>query len=87
MATIKKKCWPEYYDAVASGKKNFDMRVADFDIAEGDTLVLEEWDPKTGSYTGRSMAKQVTFVGKFSPDTFGQRELLEEKGFYVLSLK
>ena len=46
MATIKKKTWPEYFEAILSGKKKFDMRLADFDIQEGDTLLLEEWDPK-----------------------------------------
>lgn len=46
MAIINKKIWPEYFDAVASGNKKFELRLNDFDIKEGDTLVLEEWDPK-----------------------------------------
>lgn len=44
---IVKKCWPKYFDAIASGKKNFEYRLNDFEINEGDTLVLEEWDPET----------------------------------------
>ena len=69
MAIVKKKIWPEYFEEVASGKKKFELRLNDFDINEGDTLVLEEWDPNTKSYTGRSIEKKVTYVGKFKIDS------------------
>jgi len=62
MAIIKKKFWPQYFDLVASGKKKFDLRLADFDVQEGDTLILEEWDPVTTQYTGRTIEKTVDFV-------------------------
>ena len=78
MAIIKKKTWPEYFEAVLNGKKDFDMRVADFDMKEGDTLILEEWNPKTKKYTGRKIEKKAGFVGKFDLNTFAQRELLEK---------
>lgn len=55
MAVIEKKIWSEYFDAVASGKKRYELRLADFDAHEGDTLVLKEWDPRTKEYTGRSV--------------------------------
>ena len=45
----------EYYDANGDGSKKFDVRIADFDIHEGDSLILEEWDPDTKSYTGRKL--------------------------------
>jgi len=65
MATIKKKIWPEYFDAVASGKKKWELRLNDFEINDGDVLVLEEWSPKTKEYTGRFIEKKVTRVSKF----------------------
>lgn len=68
MATIKKKIWPEYFEAVLSGKKKCELRLNDFEINEGDTLILEEWNPKTKEYTGRSIEKKVTYVLKFNPD-------------------
>ena len=74
MAIIKKKAWPELFEAVLAGKKKFDLRVADFDVEEGDTLVLEEWDPKTGEYTGRKIEKKITYFVKLDLDSFGQRE-------------
>ena len=50
---IKKKIWPEYFELVKEGTKRFELRVADFDVKEGDVLILEEWDPKEKKYTGR----------------------------------
>jgi len=83
---IKKKIWPEYYDLVSSGKKKFELRVADFEIQEGDTLLLEEWDPKTKEYTGRRLEKKVGYVLSFKLDDFGQKKDIEEKGLVVVSL-
>ncbi|MEK7174680.1 MAG: DUF3850 domain-containing protein [Patescibacteria group bacterium] len=88
MAIIKKKAWPEYFEAVASGKKNYDLRLNDFEVNEGDTLVLEEWDPKTKEYTGRKLEKKVTYVGKFKMDKlFWPEEQIKEKGIQVISLE
>ena len=84
---IKKKIWPVYFEAVQSGKKKFEFRVADFEIKEGDELVLEEWDPATKEYTGRSIAKKVGYVGTFPLDAFGQREALEEYGLHVIQFE
>ena len=88
MATIRKKTWPEFFEAVASGKKNFDVRLNDFEVKEGDTLVLEEWSPKTNAYTGRTIEKCVTYVLKVDPkNTFWPQEEIEEKGLQVISLE
>ena len=87
MTIIKKKIQPAYFDAVQSGKKKFEFRVADFVVAEGDTLLLQEWDPATKAYTGREIEKKVSYVGTFTLDSFGQREQLEKDGFYILSLE
>ncbi len=88
MAIVKKKIWPEYFEEVASGKKNFEVRLNDFDISEGDTFVLEEWDPKTKSYTGRSIEKKVTYVRKFKIDSlFWPEEEIKEKGLQVISIE
>jgi len=58
MAVIKKKTWPELFGEIVAGRKTFDLRINDFEIADGDTLVLEEWDPKTKLYTGRTIEKK-----------------------------
>lgn len=85
---IKKKIWPEYFDAVSFGKKKYELRLADFEIGEGDVLFLEEWNPETKEYTGRSMEKKVTYVGKFKMDQlFWPEEEIKEKGIQIISLE
>ncbi len=86
MAIIKKKTWPEYFELVQSGKKKIDLRLADFDIQEGDILVLEEWDPKEKEYTGRKIEKKVDYILKFNLDDFGQKEEVENNGLYIIQL-
>ena len=87
MAVIKKKIWPEYFEKVEAGEKRFELRLADFDIKEGDTLVLEEWDPKTKEYTGRKIEKKVDFVLRFKLDDFGQKKEIGEKGLQVIQFE
>jgi len=88
MATVKKKIWPEYFEAVSSGKKKFELRLNDFEINEGDLLILEEWNSKTREYTGRKIEKKVTYVGKFKIDElFWPEEQIKEKGIQIISLE
>lgn len=89
MAIIKKKTWPEYFEAVLSGKKKYDLRLNDFDVNVGDVLVLEEWDPKTKKYTGRKIEKKITYIGKFKIDDYftNSEQEIKEKGFQIMSLE
>lgn len=88
MAKIHKKTWPEYFQAIVDGKKNFELRLNDFEVSEGDTLVLEEYNPKTKQYTGRVIEKKVTYVLKTKIDQlFWSKEEIEDKGIQVISLK
>ncbi|OGG42165.1 hypothetical protein A3A21_02160 [Candidatus Jorgensenbacteria bacterium RIFCSPLOWO2_01_FULL_45_25b] len=89
MAIIKKKIWLEYFDAIASGKKKFELRLNDFDIKEGDTLILEEWNNKKKNYTGRKIEKKITYVFKFKPDelTFWSKEEVTKKGLQIISIE
>ena len=86
MATITKKIDKKWFEMILSGEKKFELRLADFDITEGDTLRLEEYtegDEKVA--TGRAIEKLVTYVRK--PDLKGwiekQPELIE-KSFYII---
>jgi len=44
------------------------LHLNDFDVNEGDILILKEWNPNTKEYTGRTIKKKVTYVGKFKID-------------------
>ncbi|MBU4350777.1 DUF3850 domain-containing protein [Candidatus Parcubacteria bacterium] len=86
MAIIKKKCWPKLFALVKSGKKKFDLRVADFKIKEGDTLILEEYDPKKKKYTDRRLSKKIKYVLNFKLNDFGQKAQIEKKGLYIIQV-
>ena len=87
MTIIRKKITPEYFDLVSSGKKRFELRLNDFEVKEGDTLVLEEWNPTTKQYTDRKIEKKVSYVLKFNLDDFGQKQQIIEKGLQVIQLE
>jgi hypothetical protein len=84
---IEKKVWPEYYESILSGIKNFDMRIADFSCNPGDILVLREWNPKTNDYTGRVMEKTVTYVLRTKDVSFFSDEEIEKFGYQVISFR
>lgn len=85
MKTIEKKTWPSYFQDILDGKKNFDVRIADFECATGDKLILREWDPKTKKYTGRSIEKLISYVVKTKSFDYGSIENIDNYGFQVIS--
>ena len=84
---IRKKIWPKYFDLVASGKKNFEVRLADFEVNEGDVLILEEWDPERKEYTGRKIEKKVKYLAKTKDFPFWKEEDIEKYGFQIIGLE
>lgn len=84
---VEKKIWPQYFDDVASGKKRFELRLGDFDIAEGDTLLLREWDPDKETYTGRQIETEVTNVLKTKDQTFWSKEEADRYGFQIIQIE
>ena len=87
MAIITKKIHPEYFELVKSGKKKFELRLAEFDVKEEDLLVLEEWDPIKKEYTGRKIEKYINYVFKFDLDAFGQKEEIIQKGLCIMQFE
>lgn len=85
--TIEKKTWPELFEKVLSGEKNFDVRLADFACQAGDILVLREWDPQTKNYTGRQIEKTIGFVLKTKDLSFWPKEEVDKYGYVVMGLK
>jgi hypothetical protein len=84
---IKKKCWPDEFNLIESGKKKFDLRLADQEYNEGDILVLEEFNPEIQEYTGRKLEKKITFVLKTKNIKYWTPEEIQEKGLVVVSLE
>lgn len=87
MTTIHKKVWPEYFEKIISGQKKFDLRLADFEVNEGDILVLEEWDQNKKEYTGRRVEVLATYILKTKDQTFWPLEEVEKHGFQIIQLE
>jgi hypothetical protein len=90
MRTITKKIDTEWFDMILSGKKKFELRLADFEFEDGDVLRLEEWvyEGETRKPTGRVIEKTATYVHKSDLKKWieQQPELLE-KSFYVIQFE
>jgi len=83
---IKKKVWPEYFKDIKSGKKTYELRLADWKCKTEDVLILEEWDPKTEKYTGKKIEKKVTYVKKFKIDKlFWPQKDIEKYGLQIIA--
>jgi hypothetical protein len=55
------KCWPEFFQAILDGRKTFEVRRNDRGFLQGDQLLLKEWQPGSGEYTGREMLVFVSY--------------------------
>lgn len=73
------KTWNKYFDEVFMGHKTFEVRKNDRNFKKGDTLILKEWNPETQQYTGREMARNVTYI--LEGGSFGL-----EKGFVIMAI-
>ncbi len=88
MTLIEKKIWPKYFEAILKGKKNFEIRLNDFDAKENDTLILKEYNPDTKQYTGRELKKEITYVAKMNKlDNFWTKEEIEKFGIQIIGFK
>jgi len=87
MKRIEKKTWPKLFQDVLDGKKNFDLRLNDFDCEVGDILVFKEYDPNTKEYTGREVEKRIGYVLKTKDNEFWKKEEIEKYGYIVMGLE
>lgn len=56
------RIWPEFFDAIESHALTCQVRRADRDFRVGDLLLLEEYIPRLGRYTGRTMVRSITYL-------------------------
>ena len=54
------KCRPEYYEAVRTNQKNFELRRNDRGFRVGDVVRLKEYDGS--GYTGRELVRRITYM-------------------------
>lgn len=56
------KIWPQFFQDVKFGRKTFEFRVNDRPYAQGDTILLREFDPDTLKYSGRSVWANIDYM-------------------------
>lgn len=54
------KIYKQYFDAILSGKKKFEIRKNDRGFQTGDNVVLKEWD--NIKYSGRTIYATITYI-------------------------
>jgi hypothetical protein len=62
MRTHRLKTWPEFFLPIAEGEKTFEVRKNDRGFRLGDVLVLREFCPVGGTFTGREERRLVVYI-------------------------
>lgn len=74
------KTHSEYFRAIVSGDKNFEVRKDDRNYQWGDELLLKEFNPVTEKYSGRILHRRITYI--LRGGSFGI-----EPGYCVMNLE
>ena len=53
------KTWPEFFQVIVDGQRNFEIRKNDRGFQSGDRVILKEWNLETMEYTGREMVFKI----------------------------
>lgn len=61
------KCWSIYYGPIARGVQHGDLRVEDRNFGAGDLVLLREWSPNLGEFTGAATLLRIIAVRRFEP--------------------
>lgn len=73
--THELKILPEYFEAVVSGRKQFEIRKNDRDFNVSDRLYLREWNGE--EFTGDSYKAEITYITDYA----------QKDGYVVLGIR
>ncbi len=82
---IIKKCEKIFFEKILTGEKNFEVRLGDLKVENGDLLILKEVNE--GKETGRSIEKKVGFVVKINDLPYWSTEEKNKHGFTIIQLE
>jgi ASC-1-like (ASCH) protein len=71
------KTWSEFFYMVRAGLKTAELRLNDRNFADGDVLILQDFDPGSETYSGQEEVVKVTHIVRGG---FGLKE-----GYVLLS--
>lgn len=81
------KSWPEFFQAIKAGTKTHDLRdMRDRDYKVGDVLVLQEYDPFKGEYSGDECKVEITYITSNNTPCALSSAVLD-KGYCILSIR
>ena len=89
MTVHSKKVLKKYFDKILLGEKTYEVRLADWECATGDTLELVEIDDVTKQPTGRTLKRTVGAVirtKEIEQLDWWSKEDVQKYGFQVLAL-
>lgn len=87
LVTHKLKSWSPFFQAFKRGDKRHDLRDdTDRNFKVGELILLEDYDPFAGKYTGDSLVMEISYItGRETPCAFSSAVLA--KGYVILSLR
>lgn len=87
MPTIHElKIWPEFYEAIESCVKTFDLRKDDRGYEINDGLRFREWDPRTEQYTGYELSRTIVYILRHRPKAGCAATFGLQPGYVILGL-
>lgn len=94
MVVIDKRCWEPYLSEIAARRKNFDIRLNDFEVEEDDIIKFIKYDPVTKVESNQVCYRKVRYIlsldldsaVKFgeNKDQFWTKEEIAEHGLIIL---
>lgn len=84
----KVKSWTFFFNAILTGNRTSDIRdTVDRRYKVGDLMILQEWDPVKGAYTGREQPVEITYIqtNHSNPCAISDKALSDD--YAVLSIK
>ena len=80
------KCWTNFYDEIVAGRKRHDLRRAhDRNFRVGDRILLCEFDPNLGIYTGREQLVEISYITS-AEQPCALSDLALHRDFCILSI-
>ncbi|WGY01802.1 DUF3850 domain-containing protein [Nocardioides sp. QY071] len=80
------KSWSKFFRPIVAGERSHELRRNDRDYQVGDILILREYDPEAGDYTGSACEAVVTsMTSQERPCAVSDEGL--NAGFCILSIR
>lgn len=85
MQTHYLKTWPEYFEALKDGRKDFEVRYNDREFNVDDLVICQEYDADKKAYTGAHLYFTIKYKCCWSDDIIMGTAL--KVGYCILGLQ